>query len=179
MRLFHHVLIYIVNLHLVLPALNLSTLDAGILIMMQQIRFIMFSLTEHGGLLHVLPLAVHLWRTSRGDFWVSFIFWVLSWDCLNSVLQCQCLSPSLALLITTSACLSIPGTPHPMMGGAFSLVWRETSLLLLVYSGSAYIKYLIFNKVIHFDEVFIYDSQVWIKSLNGIHILLFPMTIPE
>ena len=44
-----------VDLHLVHPALNLSTLDAGILIMVQQVV-----LTEHGGLLYVLPLAVHL-----------------------------------------------------------------------------------------------------------------------
>lgn len=34
--LFHHVLIYMGDLHLVLPALNLSTLEAGILIMVQQ-----------------------------------------------------------------------------------------------------------------------------------------------
>ena len=33
-----------VDLHLVLPALNLSTLDAVILIMVQQVRFKMFSL---------------------------------------------------------------------------------------------------------------------------------------
>ena len=32
------------DLHLVLPALNLSTLNAGILIMMQQVRLMMFSL---------------------------------------------------------------------------------------------------------------------------------------
>ena len=31
-------------LHVVLPALNLSTLNAGILIMMQQLRLMMFSL---------------------------------------------------------------------------------------------------------------------------------------
>ena len=45
-RLFHHVLFNMGDLHLVLPALNLSTLNAV--------------LTEHGGLLHALPLAVHL-----------------------------------------------------------------------------------------------------------------------
>ena len=33
-RLFHHVLFNMGDLHLVLPALNLSTLNAGILIMM-------------------------------------------------------------------------------------------------------------------------------------------------
>ena len=43
-RLFHHVLINIGNLHLVLPALNLSTLNVGILLMMQQVRRRMFSL---------------------------------------------------------------------------------------------------------------------------------------
>ena len=37
-RLFHHVLFNMVDLHLVLPALNLSTLNAGILIMVQQVR---------------------------------------------------------------------------------------------------------------------------------------------
>ena len=43
------------NLHLVLLALNLSTLNAGILI--SKIDDV---LAEHGGLLDVLPLAVHL-----------------------------------------------------------------------------------------------------------------------
>ena len=55
-------------MHLVLPALNLYTLNAGILIMMHQVRLIINDvLTEHGGLLHVLPLAVllrFLWDTS-------------------------------------------------------------------------------------------------------------------
>ena len=32
------------DLHLVLPALNLSNLDAGILMMMKQVRLMMFSL---------------------------------------------------------------------------------------------------------------------------------------
>ena len=67
--MFHHVLFNMGDLHLVLPALNMSTLDAGILIMVQQVRLIDDVLTEHGGLLHVLPLAVHLHflRTSRVD----------------------------------------------------------------------------------------------------------------
>ena len=43
-RLFHHVLFNMADLHLVLPALNLSTLNAGISIMMQQVRLMMFSL---------------------------------------------------------------------------------------------------------------------------------------
>ena len=42
-RLFHHVLIYMGDLHLVLPALNLSNLDAGILIMVQQVRLMIHS----------------------------------------------------------------------------------------------------------------------------------------
>ena len=37
--LFHHVLVYIGDLHLVHPALNLSILDAGILIMVQQVTW--------------------------------------------------------------------------------------------------------------------------------------------
>ena len=43
--LFNIVLFNMGDLHLVLPALNLSTLNAGILIMMQQVRLMMFSLT--------------------------------------------------------------------------------------------------------------------------------------
>ena len=42
--LFKIVLFNMGDLHLVLPALNLSTLNAGILIMMQQVRLTMFSL---------------------------------------------------------------------------------------------------------------------------------------
>ena len=52
-RLFHHVLVYMGDLHLVHPALNLSTLDGAT-------RKIDYVLLEHGGLPHVLPLAVHL-----------------------------------------------------------------------------------------------------------------------
>ena len=43
------------DLHLILTATNLSILDAGILIKMQQARLIMFSLNM---VPHVLPLAV-------------------------------------------------------------------------------------------------------------------------
>ena len=43
-RLFQNVLFNMGNLHLVLPALNLSSLNAGISIMMQQVRLMMFSL---------------------------------------------------------------------------------------------------------------------------------------
>ena len=42
--MFHQVLFNIGDLHLVLSALNLSTLNDGILIMMQQVRLMMFSL---------------------------------------------------------------------------------------------------------------------------------------
>ena len=60
------VLIHIGDLHLVLHAVSLSILDAGILIMVQ----IDDVLIEHGELPQFLPLAVHLkffqW-TSRGD----------------------------------------------------------------------------------------------------------------
>ena len=45
MGLFHHVPVYMGDLHLVHPALNLSILNAGILIMVQQVSLIMFSLT--------------------------------------------------------------------------------------------------------------------------------------
>ena len=47
-----------VDLHLVLPALNFSTLDAGILIM--AISKFDDVLLEHGGLPHEFPLDVHL-----------------------------------------------------------------------------------------------------------------------
>ena len=48
-----------VDLHLVLSSLILSTLDAGILINGATSK-INDVLTEHGGLLNVLSLAVHL-----------------------------------------------------------------------------------------------------------------------
>ena len=44
MGLFHHVLVYMGDLQLVYPVLNLSTLDAGILIMVQCVSLMMFSL---------------------------------------------------------------------------------------------------------------------------------------
>ena len=43
-RLFHIVLFNMGDMHLVLPALSLSTLNAGILIMMRQVRLMRFSL---------------------------------------------------------------------------------------------------------------------------------------
>ena len=39
----HHFLIYMGDLHFFLPLLNLNTLDASILIMVQQVRMMMFS----------------------------------------------------------------------------------------------------------------------------------------
>ena len=58
MGLFHHILVYMGNLQLVHPAMNFSTLDAGILIM--AISKFDDVLLEHGGLPHILPLDVHL-----------------------------------------------------------------------------------------------------------------------
>ena len=43
MGLFHNVLVYTEDLRLVHPALNLSILDVGILIMVQQVNLMMFS----------------------------------------------------------------------------------------------------------------------------------------
>ena len=76
MELFHHVLVYMGTLYLVLPSTNLSSLDAGILSKFDDV------LLEHGGLPHVLPLAVHLeffgW-TSRGDH--SKVFLLFGFCC--------------------------------------------------------------------------------------------------
>ena len=60
--LFHYVIIYMGALHLVLPARNLYSLDAGILIMITigTTSKIDDVLNEHGALLHVLPFAAHL-----------------------------------------------------------------------------------------------------------------------
>ena len=48
------------DLHLVLPALNLSTLNAGILIMMQQVRLMMFSLNMVNYSMSFLPLSTYI-----------------------------------------------------------------------------------------------------------------------
>ena len=53
---FHHVLVYMGDLHLVHPALNLSILDAFDNGPISKFDIV---LLEHGGLPHVLPLAVH------------------------------------------------------------------------------------------------------------------------
>ena len=58
MGLFHHVIVYMGDLQSVHPALNLFILDAGILIMNSAISKFDDVLLEHGGLPHVLPLAV-------------------------------------------------------------------------------------------------------------------------
>ena len=44
MGLFHQVLVYVGDLHLVHPVLHLSILDAGILIMLKQVSLMMFTL---------------------------------------------------------------------------------------------------------------------------------------
>ena len=54
---------YMGDLHLVLPALNVSTLGAGILIMVQQVRLIMFS----------------LYNLNMVDYSMSPVIWVLKW----------------------------------------------------------------------------------------------------
>ena len=60
MGLFHHVLVYMGDLHLVHPKLNLSILDSGILILVFVTSRFDDVLLDHGGLPHVLPLTVHL-----------------------------------------------------------------------------------------------------------------------
>ena len=74
------------DLHLILPALNLSTLNASILIMMQQVRLIMFSLNMVH--VHVLPLAVHLrffCLTRSGDYSEPFsLFEFFRWPLLHA-----------------------------------------------------------------------------------------------
>ena len=74
-RLLHHVLFNMGDLHLVLPALNLSSLNAGILIMMHQVRLIMFSLNMVDYSLTFLLLSTwdfFCW-TSRGDHSEPFL----------------------------------------------------------------------------------------------------------
>ena len=56
--LFHHVLNYMVDL--VLPELNLSTLDAGILIIVQQVRLMMFSLNMVDYSMSILSLYISI-----------------------------------------------------------------------------------------------------------------------
>ena len=74
-RLFHHVLFNMGDLHLVLPALNLSTLNAGISIMMQQVRLMMFSLNmvDYSMSFLLLSTWVFFCWTSRGDHSEPFL----------------------------------------------------------------------------------------------------------
>ena len=63
------------DLHLVLPALNLSILNAGILIMMQQVRLMMFSLNTVDYSMSFLLLSTQnffCW-TSGGDHSEPFL----------------------------------------------------------------------------------------------------------
>ena len=62
------------DLHLVLPALNLSTLNAGILIMLQKVRLMMFSLNmvDYSMSFLLLSTCVFCW-TSRGDHSEPFL----------------------------------------------------------------------------------------------------------
>ena len=67
------------DLHIVLPALNLSNLNAGILMMMQQVRLMMFSLNmvDYSMSFLLLSTWVFCW-TSRGDHskpFLLFDFW--------------------------------------------------------------------------------------------------------
>ena len=56
--LLHNVLIFMGELHLVLPATILSTLDAGILIMVQPVRLMMFSLNMMNYSISFLSLSI-------------------------------------------------------------------------------------------------------------------------
>ena len=69
-RLFHHVLLNMGDLHLVLPALNLSTLNAGILIMMQQVRLMMFSL-------YMVDYSMSFLSLSNKDFFAGQVGWII------------------------------------------------------------------------------------------------------
>ena len=63
------------DLHLVQPALNLSTLDAGILIMMRQVSLMMFSLNMVDYPMSFLLLSswIFFWWTSTGDHSKMFL----------------------------------------------------------------------------------------------------------
>ena len=57
MGLFQHVLVYMGDLHLVPPALNLSILDAAILILVQQVSLMMFNLSMVDYRMYILSLS--------------------------------------------------------------------------------------------------------------------------
>ena len=73
-RLFNIVLFNMGDLHLVLPALNLSTLNAGILIMMQQVRLIMFSLNMVDYSMSFLLLSNWAFRGDHSEPFLLFVF---------------------------------------------------------------------------------------------------------
>ena len=64
------------DLHLIHPALNLSTLDAGILILMQQVSLMTFSLNMVDYPMSFLLLSswIFFWWTSTGDNSKMFLF---------------------------------------------------------------------------------------------------------
>ena len=71
-RLFHHVLFNMGDLHLFHLELNLSTLNAGILIMLQQVRLMMFSLN--------MVEAVHLSFFAGQVGGIFPTLWFFMWD---------------------------------------------------------------------------------------------------
>ena len=75
MGLFHNILVYMEDLHLVIPSLNLCILDAGILKMVQQVSLKMCSLSMVDYPMSFLSLStwnVFGW-TSRGDHSKMFL----------------------------------------------------------------------------------------------------------
>ena len=78
-RLFHHILFNMGDLHVVLPALKLSNMNAGILIKMQQVRLMMFSLDTVDYSMSFLLLSTQnffCW-TSGGDHSEPFLLFIV------------------------------------------------------------------------------------------------------
>ena len=75
MGLFHHVLVDMGDLHLVLLALNLSILDVAILIMVHQVSLMMSYLTmvDYPMSFLLLYTWIFFWWTSRGYTVVKII----------------------------------------------------------------------------------------------------------
>ena len=73
--------VYMGDLHLVYPALNLSILDASILIMVQQVSLMMFSLNMVDySMSFLLPSSwIFFWWTSTGDH--SKMFFLFEFCC--------------------------------------------------------------------------------------------------
>ena len=69
-RLFNIVLFNKGDLHLVLPALNLSTLNTDILIMMQQVKLMMFSL-------NIVDYSMSFLSLSTRDFFAGQVGWTI------------------------------------------------------------------------------------------------------